>query len=193
MLLRETQDPQAQAPLAVQIYATDLNPSAIAVARKGWYSAQALADLSSTRRERFFTAHEGGFTVHPDIRAMVMFARHDVIVDPPFTQLDLLLCRNVLIYFNATLQRRLMPLFHFSLRAGGKRRDRGPLTKPVQHFGAPLAHLQTHCANPGAWLGGVPRSSACACAHPPSGIECDLTHIPHFTRIGRHPQPANPG
>ena len=50
---------------------------------------------------------------------MVMFARHDVIVDPPFTQLDLLLCRNVLIYFNATLQRRLMPLFHFSLRAGG--------------------------------------------------------------------------
>ena len=119
MLLRETQDPQAPVPLAVQIYATDLNPSAIAVARKGWYSAQALADLSSTRRERFFTPHEGGFTVHPDIRAMVMFARHDVIVDPPFTQLDLLLCRNVLIYFNATLQRRLMPLFHFSLRAGG--------------------------------------------------------------------------
>jgi two-component system CheB/CheR fusion protein len=119
MLLRETQDPQALVPLAVQIYATDLNPAAIAVARKGWYSAQALADLSSTRRERFFTPHEGGFTVHPDIRAMVMFARHDVIVDPPFTQLDLLLCRNVLIYFNATLQRRLMPLFHFSLRAGG--------------------------------------------------------------------------
>ena len=119
MLLREAQDPQALLPLAVQIYATDLNPSAIAVARKGWFSAQALADLSSTRRERFFTPHDGGFTVHPDIRSMVMFARHDVIVDPPFTQLDLLLCRNVLIYFNTTLQRRLMPLFHFSLRAGG--------------------------------------------------------------------------
>jgi two-component system CheB/CheR fusion protein len=119
MLLRETQDPQALVPLAVQIYATDLNPSAIAVARKGWYSAQSLADVSETRRERFFTPHEGGFTVHPDIRAMVMFAQHDVIVDPPFTQLDLLLCRNVLIYFNTTLQRRLIPLFHFSLRAGG--------------------------------------------------------------------------
>ncbi len=119
MLLRETPDSQALVPLPVQIYATDLNPSAIGVARKGWYSAQALADLSSTRRERFFTPHEGGFTVHPDIRSMVMFARHDVIVDPPFTQLDLLLCRNVLIYFNATLQRRLMPVFHFSLRAGG--------------------------------------------------------------------------
>lgn len=119
MLLRETQAPQAQEPLAVQIYATDLNPTAIAVARKGWYSAQALADVSVARRERFFTPHEGGFTVRPDIRAMVMFARLDVIVDPPFTQLDVLLCRNVLIYFNATLQRRLMPLFHFSLRAGG--------------------------------------------------------------------------
>ncbi len=119
MLLREAQDPQALVLLPVQIYATDLNPTAIAVARKGWYSAQALADLPSTQRERFFTPHEGGFTVHPDIRSMVMFARHDVIVDPPFTQLDLLLCRNVLIYFNTTLQRRLMPLFHFSLRAGG--------------------------------------------------------------------------
>lgn len=119
MLLREAQDPQTLVPLAVKIYATDLSPTAIAVARKGWYNTQALADLSVERRERFFTAHEGGFSVHPDIRAMVMFARHDVITDPPFTQLDLLLCRNVLIYFNATLQRRLMPLFHFSLRAGG--------------------------------------------------------------------------
>ncbi len=119
MLLRETQDPQAQVAMAVQIYATDLNPTAIAVARKGWYSAQALADVSEVRRERFFTPHEGGFTVHPDIRSMVMFARHDVIVDPPFTRLDVLLCRNVLIYFSSTLQRRLMPLFHFSLRAGG--------------------------------------------------------------------------
>lgn len=119
MLLRETQDPQALVPMAAQIYATDLNPTAIAVARKGWYSAQALADLSDARRERFFTPHEGGFTVHPDIRAMVMFARHDVIMDPPFTRLDVLLCRNVLIYFSTILQRRLMPLFHFSLRAGG--------------------------------------------------------------------------
>jgi two-component system CheB/CheR fusion protein len=119
MLLREAQDPQALVPLAVQIYATDLNPSAIAVARKGWYNAQALVDMADHRRERFFTPHKGGFTVHPDIRSMVMFARHDVIVDPPFTQLDLLLCRNLLIYFNTTLQRRLIPLFHFSLRAGG--------------------------------------------------------------------------
>ena len=119
MALREAQDLYAAGPVAVQIYATDLNPNAIAVARKGWYAAPALAHVSAQRRERFFIPHEGGFSIHPDIRAMVMFARHDVITDPPFTRLDLLLCRNVLIYFNATLQQRLMPLFHFSLRAGG--------------------------------------------------------------------------
>jgi two-component system CheB/CheR fusion protein len=124
MALQEAQDDWAAAsptrpPCPVQIFATDLNATAIAVARKGWYSAQALADMALQRRDRFFVPHDGGYLIRPEIRAMVLFAQHDVIQDPPFTQLDLLLCRNVLIYFNATLQRRLMPLFHFSLRPGG--------------------------------------------------------------------------
>jgi two-component system CheB/CheR fusion protein len=119
MLLREAQDSSVLAPKSLQIYATDLNPAAIASARKGWYSAPALVRLSSSQRAHFFTPHKGGFVVHPEIRSMVTFATHDVTTDPPFTQLDLLMCRNVLIYFNAALQRRLMPLFHFSLRAGG--------------------------------------------------------------------------
>lgn len=119
MLLREAQDLSGQAPRAVQIYATDLNAAAIAVARKGWYSQQAVVGISQERLTRFFMPSQGGHQVQPDIRAMVMFARHDVITDPPFTRLDLLLCRNVMIYFNATLQRRLIPLFHFCLRAGG--------------------------------------------------------------------------
>lgn len=104
---------------ALQIFATDLNPAAIRVARKGWYSAQSLGSMSAQRLSRFFTPHEHGFQIHPALRAQVMFARHDVIVDPPFTQLDLLMCRNVLIYFNAALQKRLVPLFHYSLRASG--------------------------------------------------------------------------
>jgi two-component system CheB/CheR fusion protein len=104
---------------ALQIFATDLNPAAIRVARKGWYSAQSLRSMSAQRLSRFFTPHDHGFQIHPALRAQVMFARHDVIVDPPFTQLDLLMCRNVLIYFNAALQKRLVPLFHYSLRAGG--------------------------------------------------------------------------
>jgi two-component system, chemotaxis family, CheB/CheR fusion protein len=119
MLLREAQDTIGLARQEVQIYATDLNPEAIKVARKGWYSASATAHLSAPRRDRFFKPQNGGFLVQPEIRSMVMFAKHDVTTDPPFTQLDLLLCRNVLIYFNATLQRRLIPLFHFSLRSGG--------------------------------------------------------------------------
>jgi two-component system CheB/CheR fusion protein len=119
MALREAQDSAPGKRMAVQIYATDLNAAAIAVARKGWFSAAALAPVSPERRERFFVPHEGGYTIHPDIRSMVMFAQHDVISDPPFTQLDLLLCRNVLIYFSTSLQRRLMPLFHFGLRSGG--------------------------------------------------------------------------
>ena len=119
MLLQEAQELSGQPSRSVQIYATDLNASAIALARKGWYSQQAVSGISRDRLERFFTPSHGGHLIHPDIRAMVMFARHDVIADPPFTQLDLLLCRNVLIYFNAVLQRRLIPLFHFCLRAGG--------------------------------------------------------------------------
>ena len=119
MALREAQDSAPGKRMAVQIYATDLNAAAIAVARKGWFSAAALAPVSPERRERFFVPQDGGYTIHPDIRSMVMFAQHDVISAPPFTQLDLLLCRNVLIYFSALLQRRLMPLFHFSLRSAG--------------------------------------------------------------------------
>jgi two-component system CheB/CheR fusion protein len=124
MALQEAQDALARtdpgrATTPMQIFATDLNAQAIAVARKGWYSAQAVEGLGDARRARFFVPHEGGYLVKPELRAMVLFARHDVILDPPFTQLDVLSCRNLLIYFTAALQRRLMPLFHFSLRPAG--------------------------------------------------------------------------
>ena len=120
MLFQEWLDMQPEPPPeAFQVFASDLNADAIAVARKGWYSAHALANVSAQRRERFFVSHEGGYQISPVIRDRVLFARHDVIIDPPFTRLDLLSCRNVLIYFNAALQRRLIPLFHYSLRQGG--------------------------------------------------------------------------
>ncbi len=103
----------------MQIFATDLSGDAIAVARKGHYPARIAEDVSPERLARFFTAEGAGFRVNKDIREMVLFAAHDVIVDPPFTRLDLLSCRNLLIYFNAELQRRLIPLFHYSLRPRG--------------------------------------------------------------------------
>jgi two-component system, chemotaxis family, CheB/CheR fusion protein len=103
----------------VQIFATDLSVDAIAVARKGHYPARIAEAVSPTRLARFFDAEGDGFRVSKVIREMVLFAPHDVIIDPPFTRLDILCCRNLLIYFNAVLQRRLVPLFHYSLRPGG--------------------------------------------------------------------------
>ena len=116
MLLKEA---LSGAPRAIQIFATDLSADAIAAARRGRYPARIAAEMSPARLARFFTAAEGGYVIDKSVRELVLFAQHDVILDPPFTRLDILSCRNVMIYFNAELQRRLMPLFHYSLRPGG--------------------------------------------------------------------------
>ena len=104
---------------SVQIFASDLSPDAITMARRGQYHASISEVVSPERLAQFFTHHEGSYRVAKRIRDMVLFAQHDVILDPPFTKLDLLSCRNLMIYFDATLQRRLLPLFHYSLRTGG--------------------------------------------------------------------------
>jgi two-component system CheB/CheR fusion protein len=104
---------------ALQIFATDLSADAIALARRGRYPASIAADVSAERLARFFRTQGDGYIIDSRIREMVLFAQHDLIMDPPFTRLDMLLCRNLLIYFNATLQKRLLPLFHYSLVAGG--------------------------------------------------------------------------
>ncbi|HEX5356738.1 MAG TPA: chemotaxis protein CheB, partial [Aquabacterium sp.] len=103
---------------SLQIFATDLSADAIAVARKGLYPDKAMADMPAERLARFFTRQDGAYQISKAIRDTVLFAQHDVILDPPFTRLDLLSCRNVLIYFNTELQHRLMPLFHYSLKPG---------------------------------------------------------------------------
>ena len=104
---------------SLQIFATDLSADAINAARKGHYPQSIAGEVGPTRLGRFFTAQGSGFQVNNEIREMVLFAQHDVILDPPFTKLDLLSCRNLMIYFNAALQSRLMPLFSYSLRPGG--------------------------------------------------------------------------
>ena len=100
----------------LQIFASDLSPDAIATARRGEYPATIGADVSASRLAQFFTEHEGHFRINKVIRDSVLFAEQDVVLDPPFTKLDLLSCRNLMIYFDASLQRRLLPLFHYSLR-----------------------------------------------------------------------------
>ncbi len=103
----------------LQIFATDLSADAIAVARGGHFPAAIVRDLEPQRLTRFFSEKAGGWQIAQRIRDMVLFAQHDVILDPPFTRLDILSCRNLMIYFDATLQERLVPLFHYSLRPGG--------------------------------------------------------------------------
>jgi len=120
MIFTEVTSRLPQAPeFSLQIFASDLSPDAIAAARSGKYPLAISASVSPERLARFFSAHETHYQVNQSIRDMVLFARHDVVLDPPFTKLDLIACRNLLIYFDALLQRRLLPLFHYSLRPGG--------------------------------------------------------------------------
>jgi two-component system CheB/CheR fusion protein len=104
---------------SLQIFASDLSPDAIATARTGRYPDTICQVLTPERVARYFTRQGATLCVSKPIRDMVLFGQHDVVLDPPFTRLDILCCRNLLIYFDATLQRRLLPLFHYSLRPGG--------------------------------------------------------------------------
>jgi len=105
--------------LSLQIFATDLDSDAIDRARQGSYPANIAADVSPERLSRFFTEEEHGYRVRQDIRDMVVFATHNVIADPPFSNIDILSCRNLLIYLTPTLQKKLLALFHHSLNPGG--------------------------------------------------------------------------
>jgi two-component system CheB/CheR fusion protein len=108
----------AAADRSIQIFASDMSADAISTARKGRYPAKIAADMDAARLTKFFSVQGDGYLIDKQIREMVLFAQHDVILDPPFTKLDLLSCRNLMIYFNATLQRRLLPLFSYCLRPG---------------------------------------------------------------------------
>jgi two-component system CheB/CheR fusion protein len=101
------------------LFATDLDPEGIETARHGYYPANIAADVSVERLKRFFTKDDQGYRVCNEIRKMVTFARQNIITDPPFTTLDILICRNLLIYFAPELKNRLLPLFSYSLNPGG--------------------------------------------------------------------------
>ncbi len=103
----------------VNLFATDIDEDAIAVARAGTYLHNIAADVSSERLERFFVKEDAGYRIIQELRESVVFAVQNVIKDAPFTRLDLLSCRNLLIYLGAELQNQLVPLFHYSLNPGG--------------------------------------------------------------------------
>ncbi|MFP4448872.1 MAG: chemotaxis protein CheB [Bacteroidales bacterium] len=105
--------------VSLQIFATDIDSDAIDRARKGSFPPNIVADVSPERINKYFTKEGSGFRVKTSIREMVVFAPHNVIKDPPFTNLDFLLCRNLLIYMEPELQNKLMNLFQYSLNTGG--------------------------------------------------------------------------
>jgi two-component system CheB/CheR fusion protein len=105
--------------IPVQIFATDLNQKAIERARAGLYSKNITEDVSPERLRRFFTEAEGGYRVGKPLRDMCVFARQNIITDPPFSRMDLISCRNLLIYLDPALQKRVLPLLHYALRPAG--------------------------------------------------------------------------
>ncbi|CAM3577576.1 CheR family methyltransferase [Deinococcus frigens] len=103
----------------VQLFATDIDKEALDRARYGLYPRDISYVVSPARLERYFQLHQGGYQVRPEIRNMVVFAQHNTFGDPPFTRLDLLCCRNMLIYLSAELQAQIMSVFQYALRPGG--------------------------------------------------------------------------
>ena len=110
---------QQKLRLTVQIFASDLDSRAIETARAGLYPVGIAGDLTPERLQRFFTKEDSRYRVKKEIRDLVVFATHNILTDAPFTKLDLLSCRNLLIYLGAKAQHKLLPLFHYALKPNG--------------------------------------------------------------------------
>jgi two-component system CheB/CheR fusion protein len=104
---------------SLQIFATDLDNEAIEIARKGIFSSNITADVSPDRLKRFFTKTEDGYRVNTEIRETIVFAHHNIIMHPPFTKIDILSCRNLLIYMDTELQKKLLGMFYYSINPEG--------------------------------------------------------------------------
>ena len=118
MLFRE-QITAAKRNVKLQVFASDVDPDAVASAREGLYPETIEADVSPARLARFFSKEDHGYRVLPELRAAVVFTVQDVLADPPFSRLDLVSCRNLLIYLRPEAQAKVVSLFHFALREGG--------------------------------------------------------------------------
>lgn len=120
---------------SLKIFATDLDTDAIRLARKGDFSASIAAELPESILASYFSKTVTGYSINSDIRDMVVFAEQNILMDPPFTRLDILCCRNLLIYLGSELQRKLVPLFHYALT------DEGHLVLGKAETIGPYGHL----------------------------------------------------
>ena len=118
ILLREHADALGQAP-AIKIFASDIDETALQVARRGRYPHALLDAVGPERLGRYFTEANGSHAVVQAVRDLCVFSTHSLVRDPPFSRIDLISCRNLLIYLDGDTQRRVLPIFHYALRPGG--------------------------------------------------------------------------
>ena len=120
MIFREIMDKATpRRNITMQIFATDLSSEAIDIARKGIFPARISSEVPQGRLSRFFVRGEDYYRINTEIREMIVFAQHNIISHPPFTKIDLISCRNLLIYINPALQKKILGMFYYSLKAGG--------------------------------------------------------------------------
>lgn len=110
---------RCDAPPHIQVFASDMHEESLKRAREGMYPETAAANISPERLERYFIEENGGYRVRKELRELVVFTPHNLLGDPPFSKLDLISCRNVLIYLQRDIQRRVLHLFHYALRPKG--------------------------------------------------------------------------
>ena len=103
----------------VQVFATDIDSRAISIARRGFYPASIAVDIPPDLLQRYFVVDEGGYRIGKLVRDTIIYAEQNIIKDPPFSKLDMISCRNVLIYMGGELQKKIIPLFHYALKSGG--------------------------------------------------------------------------
>jgi len=118
ILIREHMDASGKKNV-VKIFATDIDDDALQFAAKGSYTAGIEKDISPERLESYFTKDRNGYKIKPSIREMLIFAHHDLVKNPPYCNIDFISCRNLLIYMNPTLQRKILNMLHFGMRHGG--------------------------------------------------------------------------
>jgi two-component system, chemotaxis family, CheB/CheR fusion protein len=118
IIVTEFFDNRSESP-SIQIFATDVSDRVLELARKGIFDANIESAITKDRLRRFFSKNERGYQINKQIRDLCVFARQNVLRDPPFSRLDLISCRNVLIYFETAAQKKLIPFFHYALKPGG--------------------------------------------------------------------------
>jgi chemotaxis methyl-accepting protein methylase len=159
MLFRERTE-RLQRPPKIQIFATDIDASALAEARRGRYTSAVEKQVSPERLARFFVKRGDSYTVTKDIRDLCIFTPHDLLKDPPFSRMDLVCCRNLLIYLEPVLQRRVIETSHYALRPDATRSPRSATaskSSSARHRAATCGSAPTRSSrarsdtSPGSW------------------------------------------